>query len=148
MSQQEIELVFPSLNSSNYQVTSSKTPNYNCIAWAVNVDNRWWWPDQQNQYYWPKDIPREETLSAFIKAYSLYGYSVCNNLTYEKGFEKIAIYTNFQGKPTHAARQLTSGDWTSKLGKLEDISHKDLNVVSGQVYGKVSVIMKRSNPDF
>ena len=25
------------------------------------------------------------------------------------------------GKPTHAARQLSSGLWTSKLGKLQDI---------------------------
>jgi hypothetical protein len=39
--------------------------------------------------------------------------------------------------PTHAALQLESGDWTSKLGDFEDISHSTIEAVSGPVYGRV-----------
>lgn len=71
------------------------------------------------------------------------GYALCKNAGYEDGFEKIAIYVDSNGKPTHVARQLSSGHWTSKLGKLEDIEHKTLESLSGSQYGTVAVIMKR-----
>ncbi len=148
MSQQIIESVFPLLNQTNYQITSQATPNYNCIAWAASSDNLWWWPDKQYQYYWPEGISREETISAFVKAYSLLGYSLCDNAKYEKGFEKIAIYKNALDKPTHASRQLPSGHWTSKLGEQEDIAHQTPDNICGQCYGIVAVFMKRSNANF
>lgn len=44
---------------------------------------------------------------------------------------------------THAARQLPSGQWTSKLGKSEDIQHESAEDVSGGVYGEVVEFMKR-----
>lgn len=62
---------------------------------------------------------------------------------YEEGFEKIAIYIDSHGKPTHAARQLSSGKWTSKLGQLEDIEHSNLDDVTGLHYGSVGAILKR-----
>ena len=40
------------------------------------------------------------------------------------------------------ARQLDSGKWASKLGKLEDIEH-DLTGVEGKVYGKVAQYLKK-----
>ena len=33
--------------------------------------------------------------------------------------------------PTHAARQLANGWWTSKLGPSFDIEHIDLNAIAG-----------------
>ena len=33
-------------------------------------------------------------------------------LQLEPGFEKIALYADNSGKPTHAARQLDNGRWT------------------------------------
>jgi hypothetical protein len=44
---------------------------------------------------------------------------------------------------THAARQLPTGKWTSKLGKGEDIEHDTPEDVAGGVYGDVMQIMKR-----
>lgn len=128
---------------SGYSVTSPETPEYNCIAWAAWDNETWWWPDAQHLYYWPPEIPRTETLEAFVKAFEIFGYTVCNNVTNEEGFEKIAIYIDSHGKPTHAARQLSSGNWTSKLGSLEDIEHKTLGVLTGFSYGIVGIIMKR-----
>jgi regulator of protease activity HflC (stomatin/prohibitin superfamily) len=48
-----------------------------------------------------------------------------------------------EGIPVHAARQLPSGMWTSKLGALEDIEHQ-LEGLAGDRYGKIGQILKRS----
>jgi hypothetical protein len=44
---------------------------------------------------------------------------------------------------THAARQLPSGAWTSKLGDWEDIEHNALSGLESSFYGRVSIILKR-----
>ena len=82
-------------------------------------------------------------MECFIEAFATLGFSQCDAVEYEKGFEKVAIYVDTSGKPTHAARQLSSGLWTSKLGNLQDIEH-EIDGVSGDLYGSVAVIMKRS----
>ena len=92
--------------------------------------------------YWPKDVAREETVAAFVKAYETLGCTTCENSDVEPGFEKIAIFTKPAGTPTHAARQLPTGKWTSKLGNRHDIEH-DLRGVEGRDYGNAKVFMKR-----
>jgi len=59
----------------------------------------------------------------FIGAFETLVFSLCQEAEYEIGFEKIAIHVDSKGKPTHAARQLISGLWTSKLGEFVDIEH-------------------------
>ena len=71
--------------------------------------------------------------------------------SYEDGYEKIAIFVGeyeWGGiGPTHAARQLTNGHWTSKLGGEEDVEHTDLDSVGGKPgYGDVQVFMRRLRP--
>lgn len=141
--EQEIERYFPNLLNSGYLITSPATSEYNCIAWAADDTETCWWPDPFNLGYWPSKIPRKETLDAFVKAYEFLEYVVCQDTQCEEGFEKIAIYVDSTGKPSHAARQLISGKWTSKLGQLEDIEHTTLEGVAGSEYGTVAVIMKR-----
>lgn len=143
MSKQHIEEYFPYLMNSDYSVESPATKEYNCIAWAAGDDKEWWWPDPLYLKYWPPSVPRIETKEAFIKAYELLGYSVCHDDKHEEGFEKIAIYVGNSDKPTYAARQLSSGYWTSKLGQLEDIEHTSLDGLVGLHYGSVAVILKR-----
>ena len=65
----ELKRLFPGLDGSAYDVTSPSTALYNCIAWAAQRDDQWWWPDAMGQYYWPVKASREETLQAFEKAY-------------------------------------------------------------------------------
>lgn len=43
----------------------------------------------------------------------------------------------------HAARQLSSGAWTSKLGKDVDIEHDTPDDVAGGLYGEVVQLMRR-----
>jgi len=136
---------FPSLKSPDYKVTSVATTDYNCIAWAAGVDDIWWWPHHDS--YWPPKIPREVKIQSFIDAYQTLGYDVCLSPCLEEGYEKIAIYTKIiDGKsvPTHAARQLPDGKWTSKLGSQQDIEHNDLNAISGSEYGCAVCFMKRA----
>lgn len=51
------------------------------------------------------------------------------------------IYTK-DGSPTHAARQLPNGKWSSKLGPDADISH-EISALDGPCYGGVEVVMRR-----
>ncbi|MFV1976652.1 MAG: hypothetical protein ACC651_12955 [Candidatus Scalindua sp.] len=143
MSEQEIESLFPNLPSDGYSITSPVSPEYNCIAWAAGDTEVWWEPDPFYLSFWPSGIPRIYSLTAYISAYETLGYTVCHNDEYENGFEKIALYGDQNKKPTHAAKQLNSGRWTSKLGQLEDIEHNTLEDLIGPEYGTIAVIMKR-----
>ena len=103
---------------------------------------RWWWPDSMGSYYWPSSARRDETLDAFKEAFRTLGYYECESDDFEYGYEKVAIFADDSNNPTHAARQLSNGKWTSKCGIAEDIEH-DLIGVAGREYGSVACIMKR-----
>jgi hypothetical protein len=139
-----IEARFPGLRNSAFRVTSPATRDYNCIAWAAGDTTHWWWPDidtENDAIYWPAGVVLEETLDAFMAAFATLGYAPASGEEAEPGFEKVALFAN-GAVPTHAARQLASGRWTSKLGLREDIEH-DLHAVSGDPYGSVVLLLKR-----
>lgn len=140
---ERIEESFPGLRTSPFRITSPATRDYNCIAWAAGDIARWWWPDRDpdDAIFWPPSAPLEETVTAFVAAFSTLGYAPSAGEEYEPGFEKVALFVR-GAVPTHAARQLPSGRWTSKLGMREDIEH-DLHAVSGAAYGTVALILKR-----
>jgi hypothetical protein len=85
-------------------------------------------------------------VEAFMLAFGTLGYVECNDGAPEDGIEKIALFavsTTGYLLPTHAALQLASGEWTSKLGPLEDIVHTTLEAVAGPVYGNAVKFMAR-----
>ena len=57
----------------------------------------------------------------------------------------MAVFADPTG-PTHAARQLADGRWSSKLGRREDIEHvlDALAGVDGDEYGQVVQVLKRA----
>jgi hypothetical protein len=136
-----LEDYFPNLSDSEYQITSPSSPTYNCIAWAAGDTTRWWWPDPMGLAYWPDEIPRDETLESFVALMRSLGFDDCGDAVLETGFEKIALFTKGE-QATHAARQLESGLWTSKLGPLEDIEHS-LEGLVGDCYGSVACLFRR-----
>jgi hypothetical protein len=146
MIESRITVLFPRLNEHGFAVTSPQDTRYNCIAWAAGDDTRWWWPGVIAQpiggYYWPT-LNVRESLDNFEKAFATLGYVRCEASDYEPGYEKIAIYIGADGSPTHAARQARDGTWLSKLGKLEDICHADIEGVCGKNYGEVGIILRR-----
>lgn len=139
-----LEETFPNLAKGGYRVTSAQTKDHNCIAWAAGDTQNWWWPIPPGikEAFWPSGASREETLAAFQDAFASLGYVVCDDEDLETGFEKIALFANQEGVPQHAARQLLTGRWTSKLGELEDIEHA-LRDLEGTAYGLVVLVMKR-----
>jgi hypothetical protein len=136
----DLETKFPGLRDSRYSVTSPEDIRYNCIAWAMADTGRWWWPDDDS--FWPQGITREETIAAFVAAFRESGFALCDDSLLEDGCEKLAIYTVSDDVPTHVARQLQSGLWTSKLGQLQDIQHR-LEDLVGSLYGQCQHFLKR-----
>lgn len=132
---------WPKLDEKNHTITSDVTPNYNCIAWAYEISNKKMWPGVPD-YYWPSDASASDELAAIIQLYLDAGYERCEKGDLESGYKKVAIYTDQDG-PQHAALQLESGKWTSKLGKLQDIEHDSTDDLEGELYGKVSVFLKK-----
>ena len=138
----------PNLNDANCVVTSPRHNGYNCIAWAVGDSSRWWWPSPlPGSAYWPRGVPLEESIQAFIQAFGTKGFTPCADSSLEDGVEKIALFANQVGGllvPTHAALQLESGEWTSKLGPLEDIMHITSDAVNGPLYGQAVQFLSRA----
>ena len=135
---------FPRLNPTNHRITSKASRRYNCIAWALGDDSQWFDPMVADAY-WPEDLPKELTLDSVVELFRQAGYEICSDGRLQAGYEKIAIYTN-DGGPTHAARQLENGRWTSKLGNYHDIEHDSLEALNGDGYGEygsVAVFMVR-----
>ncbi len=130
---------YPQLASEGYSVESPPDARYNCIAWAAGDVFNWWWPNPIG--YWPLNVPKESTVTAFTLLFEQLGYTVCRDESLEEGYEKIALYA--LGRIVkHAARQLTSGRWTSKVGQNIDIEHT-LAGLEGPFYGEVVRILKR-----
>ncbi len=132
---------FPNLKPGNHRITSDRTIDYNCIAWAAGDDRRWWWPGAIPDTYWPDGVARIEELACFIEAFSTLGYAPCEDSGLDEGLEKVVIYAK-DDKPTHAARQLPDGSWSSKLGRSFDISHT-LDALDGPDYGGIVLCLAR-----
>jgi hypothetical protein len=140
---------FPLLTDADWLVPPSPaSKRYNCFAWSVGRTNRKWWNDPWGIGEWFPGIPREPfpTVPGFTAAYASIGYVVCADGTLEAGFEKIALYAKlgqFGIMPTHAAYQLSNGNWTSKLGDFEDIEHFRVDKLHGPQYGTVAQYLRR-----
>lgn len=135
---------YPNLRSEGYTPRSPKSVKYNCIAWAVGDNRRWWSP--QIGYFWPPGAARINSIDAYIQALGTAGYvecvaSECTNPPYESGVSRIALYI-LNGTPKHAARQITDNLWASKMGSGIDIEHT-LRALEGPYYGWVQKILKR-----
>ena len=141
ISDPRLEIKFPKIKDVGYKITSNESKKYNCISWTIGRDDIWIWPDPR--FFWPVNIKRDEDLASFIDFYQLFGYSISENEELETDFEKITIYINPDTERViHAAKQIESGKWTSKLGPYKDIEHT-LDSLTGQDYGIVAIIMKR-----
>lgn len=137
---------FPNLKKDkSYQITSPKTSDYNCISWARGVDDCWSWPplecDMADDQYWPTCIPNNTKIETFVRLFELEGFTVCQDDA--NNHDVICLYHK-DGNCTHAARKLTNGLWTSKLGPLNDIQHSSPHSLEGEMYGRIYCYMKRS----
>jgi len=137
----DMELRFPGLVGSGYQVTSPFDPSYNCIAWAAGDNSKWWEPDPMETCYWPDAAPRDYRLPSYRAVFASLGFTVTENDEFSEHEDRVALFAKGD-TPTHAARQLSAQSWTSKLGKNVDISHP-LESLCGDLYGDVTLLMVR-----
>lgn len=137
LNEKRIRIHFPNLKiGENGNYTSEKGDQYNCAAWAVQLEDEWiQFEDAQGNL--------DLSIERYITYYKNHGFEVGKNPDLEIGIIKIAIYANENKEFKHVARQLTDGQWTSKIGDWEDIEHKTLDVVTGKSYGKPHVIMQK-----
>jgi hypothetical protein len=130
---------FPSLRDHPFTVTSQTTEDYNCFTHAVGRADVWSWPEGWS--LWLPGVPREDTIASLVAGFRLFGFVSCETGECEPGIEKVCVYAK-EGTPQHVARQLASGEWTSKLGRGLDITHS-LAGLAGQLYGGPVAFMKR-----
>jgi hypothetical protein len=135
---------WPNLASQGVTYKSCPDGFYNCVAWAAEVNDDWWWPPGESDGFWPdghdrSDLGRGNFIGVFEE---VLGYRVCADGVLEDGYQKVVIYER-DGIVTHMARQLSDGQWTSKMGIWEDVTHQSLEAMAGGEYGDVVVYMKR-----
>jgi hypothetical protein len=99
-----------------------------------------------DDYPWPTDIERSVTVKAFTDAFATVGFKPCADGSAVPGKEKLALFTK-NGKPTHAAFSLPSGEWASKLGIGFDIEHRTPGGVAGALYGEPTHYFERPMPE-
>lgn len=100
-------------------------------------------PFPEPGYYWPPGAESSDTPGALKSAFKIIGYEECDSGNYEPDYEKIALYVDDEGIWSHAAKLEPNGEWSSKLGVLEDISHSGTDVFDDSCYGTVFCFMKR-----
>ena len=132
--------MLPGLMASGFRITSPESLVYNCVAWAARDVTDWW--NHERQFYWPEWAPRSPEIGALVQVFVGLGYAICDNGEKEDGYDKVALYA-LEGLWQHTARQLEDGQWTSKLGRFEDITHPSPEDVVGEVFGNVHCIMRR-----
>lgn len=147
---------FPKLAAATWSIKSPWDDRYKCIAWAACHTGVQWWPIRDSPVvHWPPGAPFDESVDAFVLAFSTLGYKRCHSRVFEYGYQKVAIYAASDHQVLHMARQHFFGrGWLSKCGVLEDIQHADLDSVAGdpsplvaaagRTYGVVDTILKRS----
>src|SRR5262249_39356310 len=103
-------------------------------------DTEHWW---QPGVHWAGPAgPDDYGVETLQEAFRSLGFEPCLDGSLESGFEKVALYGD-QTFYTHAARQLPSGKWTSKLGEAEDLEQDTPEDVAFGVYGQVIQFMRR-----
>lgn len=128
-----IDADFPRLNG-NFRILKPASPTYNCIAWSLGITTKWVWEG--------------DTVADFDELNARFGFRRVKGLDFSPaaGYEKIVLYAKRQdGRwvATHQARQLRSGVWTSKLGKLPLISHDSPADLNGSSYGQPIAVYVR-----
>lgn len=144
MISEELARIFPNLAADGGKKTSEKDPAYNCVGWAIIRDTQWCWqPGGGTSIYWPDGVLDDDSFECYVQLFERFGYVKCKGYQFELLYEKVVLYAKPDGLFYHAAYQLPTGAWTSKLGPEEDIQHNSPAGLEGSNYGEVKQVLKR-----
>jgi hypothetical protein len=148
VTEEEIKAICAGLQTDpHFDITSPEDFGQNCFGFAADEKRRWdpapIMAPTTAGVFWPAGVPLLNTVSAFRAAYATIGYEPCPDAEVEAGFEKIALYVDESGEPTHAARQYESGIWASKLGGGNDIVHGSPEALDSTLLGRAAHFLRR-----
>ena len=69
----------PNLTTDNHSVSSPRSGDYNCVAWALGDDDEWIEPGGRNGTSWPATIRDGDDLTPFIALFRSHGFDECDN---------------------------------------------------------------------
>lgn len=137
---------FPALGSDpNFRITSDCTPAYNCIGWALGMNDVWVGLDHPINYawtWWPEDVPCDELPESLVALFEYFGFEKCDDASLEQDYDKVALFADDEGW-THAARIIGENVLHSKIGTAWDIHHSGGNTLDETMYGSIFTYMKR-----
>lgn len=110
------------------KVIGPETWDYNCISWALDIDDYWINPD-------------EDSVEGFINKLQDLGYELD-----ALGEEQVAIYVGVHGYLEHMAKRIKRDNeyvWTSKIGACELITHDTPEELEGNLYGTVVQVVSK-----
>lgn len=125
----------------NFVLKSPTTYQYNCIAYAMGMQDRWVDNADLPWHWWPL-VDKGGKDTDLVKAFQYFGFEECGmDDSVDKQYDKVALYHNAEGW-THAARVVDEGLYHSKFGASYDGTHSRGDVLQAQ-YGDPFVIMRR-----
>ena len=117
----------------NFYLTSPSTYLYNCIAYAMGMEDRWVDSADLPWHWWPP-VHKGMNESDLIEAFRYFGFEECEmDDTIDANYDKVALYRDANGW-THAARVVGDGVYHSKFGASYDGIHSRGDVLQAQ-YG-------------
>ena len=99
--------LFPNLNVDNVWVLGEKTAVYNCLAWALGINNRWVWP-------WGGRDATSTEMRDFLRTWGFTPWV-------PGAMSSLAVYGTGASNVKHAVR--FTNLWSSKCGQLLCITH-------------------------
>lgn len=128
-------------NDSNFKLLSPFSFQYNCIAYAMGMTDRWVDHSDIPWHWWPP-IEKGDTVEHLKNAFRYFGFEECGMDDHiDDKYDKVALY-HISNRWTHAARIVAEGVYHSKFGESYDGQHSSGNVLKAQ-YGNVCSIMRR-----
>ncbi len=129
----------------NFKLLSPFSFQYNCIAFALGMTDRWVDPSAIPWHWWPP-IEKGPDIDHLKNAFKYFGFEECGmDDEVDELYDKIALY-HIANHWTHAARIVADGICHSKFGESYDGYHSSGNVLQAQ-YGDVCLIMRRLKTD-
>lgn len=120
----------------SFDVLGPANRKYDSFAWGLNVLDAWVWPGTSVEDF--------DRLAADL------GYRRQKGLDYtlSKNMDKLVLYGKKRAdstvEPSHLARQLADGSWSSKLGALPLIRHATPEDLSGSTCGVPIAVYTRA----
>lgn len=123
-------------------INSPQTFVYNCIAFAMGLDDRWVSDNKEIPWYWwPDGAINDGSKTALKDAFLHLGFEECSDASLEKGYDKVALYSIGE-MWTHAAKLVDEKTFHSKFGASNDALHSGGDTLD-QSYGLIYCYMRR-----